>query len=283
MAFEPIHEKRAPVPPSAMKRSQMLSSGLTVRQDFRDSVRFVMFETGYEGWEYATDGGTAFLVSFRGTIYALTCRHVLKNFEYRQLVITHRKSASKGGKIAGIAGVLYPSSPTGAAVDSDILDVCVVKFVAEVDADFFESSAYIVDKNTITTSQEGHRLLVAGALKDKSSIIEPDIKAGFCLLEYKDNGVTTSDPTVRNAIAEFRDPEFNSITGLSGAPVYDHTANALCGMVVRGGMVGSRSMIYYIDMSDIYRVLDAAHHNLPTTAYTKGVIQKFRQGMVSRG
>jgi hypothetical protein len=37
-------------------------------------------------------------------------------------------------------------------------------------------------------------------------------------------------------LAEFKDPEFASVTGISGSPVFDVTANALCGMVVRGGM-----------------------------------------------
>ena len=40
-----------------MKVEQRLSSGLMVRQDVRQAVRFVMFETGVEGWDYATHGG----------------------------------------------------------------------------------------------------------------------------------------------------------------------------------------------------------------------------------
>ena len=53
------------------KIEQRLSTGITVRQDFKDSVRFVFFWTGFEGWEYATHGGTAFVVNFRGRPFAL--------------------------------------------------------------------------------------------------------------------------------------------------------------------------------------------------------------------
>jgi hypothetical protein len=55
-----------------------------------------------------------------------------------------------------------------------------------------------------------------------------------CRLEFTDVGLGTSDPTLRTGLAEFKDPEFKSITGISGSPVFDITANALCGMVVRG-------------------------------------------------
>jgi hypothetical protein len=47
--------------------------------------------------------------------------------------------------------------------------------------------------------------------------------------------------------------EFSSITGISGSPVYNKTANALCGMVIRGGMSGPACTIYYVDVLDIVR------------------------------
>ena len=71
-----------------MKVQQRLASGTIIAQDFRTSVRFPIFETGYEEWPYATNGGTLFLVTFRGRVVGLTCRHVLHGFDWRQLRIT---------------------------------------------------------------------------------------------------------------------------------------------------------------------------------------------------
>src|SRR6266852_9221072 len=71
-----------------MKITQTLRSGIALQQDFRDSVRFVMFETGLEGWEYATHGGTAFVVNFHGKLFGLTCRHCFGDFDWRQLSLT---------------------------------------------------------------------------------------------------------------------------------------------------------------------------------------------------
>ena len=58
-----------------MKVQQRLASGTIITQDFRTSVRFPIFETGYVEWPYATNGGTLFLLTFRGRVFGLTCRH----------------------------------------------------------------------------------------------------------------------------------------------------------------------------------------------------------------
>src|SRR5262245_2477427 len=73
------------------KRSQRLATGVTVRQDFRDCARMVLYDTGDPQWRYATHGGTAFVVVFNKRPYAFTCKHVLHDFEWYQLVITNTK------------------------------------------------------------------------------------------------------------------------------------------------------------------------------------------------
>ena len=50
---------------------------------------------------------------------------------------------------------------------------------------------------------------------------------------------------------------FKSVEGISGSPVFDRTANALCGMVVRGGMNGGSCNLIYVDIFDIMRLLEA--------------------------
>jgi hypothetical protein len=44
------------------------------------------------------------------------------------------------------------------------------------------------------------------------------------------------DEILREAYAEFADPEFTEVTGLSGSPTFDATLNRLAGMVVRGAL-----------------------------------------------
>jgi hypothetical protein len=110
---------------------QTLSSGVLIRQDIRTSIRFVMFETEYPEWQYATDGGTLFLVNYRNRIFGITCLHVFKTFNVKNLIATARKMALKGAKVAGITGLLKLGTPSGEAVESDILDICLVEFARE--------------------------------------------------------------------------------------------------------------------------------------------------------
>jgi hypothetical protein len=49
-----------------VKRTQVLASGLAIRQDYSQAIRAVFFETDHEEFIYATNGGTAFIVNFRG-------------------------------------------------------------------------------------------------------------------------------------------------------------------------------------------------------------------------
>jgi hypothetical protein len=100
-------------------------------REFRTSVRFPIFETGYEEWPYATEGGTLFLVTFRERVFALTCRHVLGSFDWRQLRVTEAKF---GKMFAPIRGLVYPSDPKGEAIDTDILDIALIEFAPEVGA-----------------------------------------------------------------------------------------------------------------------------------------------------
>jgi hypothetical protein len=252
------------------KRNQTLSSGLVVQQDFSESVRAVFFQTEFEDFLYATHGGTLFLVSFRGRVYALTCKHVFGDFPEGTLFITQEKQGIKGSKPAPVAGAVFPSAPVGEAVGTDVTDICVIQFADDMAPDFFKGGPYIIDENTVGTSKAGHQLLVAGVLKDKTQIIPPDITMGFCLLELRDAGPYPSDPFLRHAEAQFSNPAFDNVTGISGAPVFDQTASVLCGMVVRGGMVGNHCSIKYIDIFDITKLLEGVSNQAERAFYTKG-------------
>ncbi|MGA7452190.1 MAG: hypothetical protein WBW73_13195, partial [Rhodoplanes sp.] len=68
-----------------MLETQVLSSGLMIRQDFAEAVRPVFFQTESEEFLYATHGGTLFLVVFRGRVYGVTCAHVFGDFPHGRL------------------------------------------------------------------------------------------------------------------------------------------------------------------------------------------------------
>ena len=155
-----------------MRVTQRLSSGLIIRQDFRTSARFVFYDTGYAGCEYATHGGTLIVVLYKGKPYALTCLHIRKDFKWEQLVVTDKRT---GSKAAGLKSISYPSRPKDAAVDTDILDIAVVEFSDDVNAPFFDDAPYVLDSKTIARSSVGDILLAYGALKENSQIVERSI------------------------------------------------------------------------------------------------------------
>ena len=187
----------------------------TLKSDFEDAVRPILFDTGVEEWQYATHGGTAFVVSVRGRPYVLTCRHVFKDFDESQLIVFARKHARKGDKPAPIKEVCYPSSPLAAAIDTDVSDLCLIEFSESVSNEFFHENVYVFDDDTISSSAPGDKLLLCGALKEKTFIDPPDITIGYCRLELTDDGAT-SDPIMRKAAAQYADPEFSDATGISG-------------------------------------------------------------------
>lgn len=246
---------------------QTLASGVIIRQDFQTSVRFVFFDTGDAFWPYATHGGTLFVVNYRGKPYGLTSRHILQDFNWNDIVITNKRH---GDKIAGITAVYYPSEPKRDAVDTDLLDVAVIRFSAEITPTFFEGDeCYIVDDGTVVVSKAGDTLLVSGALKEKSQITEELIAPNYCLLELQDVVQNTSDPTLRSCVGKFNNPEFSDVLGLSGSPVFNVTRSALCGLVVRGALKDNVCCLWYVDFCDIMQLLKAVHAGCAEASFDK--------------
>jgi hypothetical protein len=143
-------------------------------------------------------------------------------------------------------------------------------FDDDIASDFFGGSEYSMDEKAFGTSRIGNELFVCGVLKEKTHIDPPDITMGYCRLEFRDAGAT-SDPFLRLARAQFLNPKFESIVGISGSPVFDRTTNSLCGMVIRGGMNGTKCEIRYVDIFDIVRLLEAVHAHAPQTYYMKNI------------
>lgn len=246
----------------------MSSQGIFIRQDIRKSVRFVMFETGYEYWRYATHGGTAFIVSYFRKYYGVTCSHVRKDFDFSKIVLTNLKF---GDMVAGISAIYYPTRASGAALDAEMLDIAVIEFSEDASASFFNDQAYIIDTNTIATSSMKDSLVVCGSLKDPSIIDEDVIKPVFSVFECADGGFSKNDITRRYAEARYNNPEINTLTGISGSPVFNVTKNALCGVVTRAGINDGHANFHYVDIYDIDKIIHSIRFDQSETSYQKFV------------
>lgn len=239
-------------------------------QSVTDCIRFVMFETGLEEWPYATHGGTLFVVSLHGEVFGLTCKHVLADFSWSALCVSNRKY---GDTIAGLSTIHKPSAPVGSAVGTDIEDIAVVRFSSDVTEEFFGRTAYVLDNGTYGTSNNDDRLEAHGALKQLSEITSEAIKPVFATLEATDAGAISGDPTLRCAKGRYVGREFDNVAGMSGSPVFNVTQGLLSGMVVRGGYNSGLCTLWYIDVFDIVKVLDAIISGSNSAAYTKTILR----------
>jgi hypothetical protein len=236
-----------------------------VPKEIVDSVRFVCFETHLEDFRLATNGGTAFVVRYRGTPFAITCRHVLNGFSVDDLVITDAKF---GRKVARIRGIYHPGNMRDDSEGSDLSDICVIAF-NDFDGEFFDG-AYDLDRWAAARSEPANQLIATGFLKQKSHIDPPNIFAGLGFLEFRDAGVANFDHALRRGLATYANPDFDSISGMSGSPVYNLNGKALCGMVARGGLQKEgRCIVYFIDIFDIVQFLDAVAAGSSNVSYFK--------------
>ena len=158
-----------------------------------------------------------------------------------------------------------------------MIEITVVRFSADVDANYFKGTCYILDEGTVVTSQEGDKLLAYGALKQKSEITETVIAPVFGELEGVDKGASASDPTLRKAEGVYQNLEFDNIAGMSGSPMFNATQQRLCGMTVRGGLNGNHCTFWYIDIRDIMEVLNAVIEGRADTEYQKTIARRVKE------
>jgi hypothetical protein len=240
----------------------------TTRQDFATSVRPILFNTGMDEFQYATHGGSAFVVGYEGRPYAITCRHVFKDFDEGQLTIFGAVSPIKGDKPARVKTVCYPTSPKASAVDTDVTDFCVIEFEDTVTTDFFDGSAYPFDKQNICSSAAWDRLVIFGAVKEKTVIDPPNIQVAFCRLEASDNG-PSADPFMRRGSAQYANLGFSSPAGISGAPTFNITRYGLCGMVCRATLHNGRFDFMYADAFDLFHFVEGVSRRASNIFYTR--------------
>lgn len=204
-----------------------------------------------------------FIINFRGRYYGLTAKHVFKDFEISQLVVARDKMPQKGTPPAPIEQVALM------AEDGDISDLAVILFTEDIDPNFFHGTAYVIDEKTVGSSDTAHKLKVYGYLKDKTNIDydSKSVTAGYCDLEFRAVGETSSDHFIRSAMATYSGHDFTTLTGISGAPVFDETVNRLCGMVVRGALNNGAATIWYIDIFHINKALEAISTKMTNVSY----------------
>jgi hypothetical protein len=232
------------------------------------------------GKQYASVsyGGNAFLVNYNNAVYLVTAGHVKGTFQWPQMVLTGRQLCRRGDLPAKVDGPWGPTLPLDGAAGSDVMDLSIFKVNEPLS--FFYDPAYIIDKNTVGTSNEGDKLLACGSLKEASSLVGNEVETGFSRLELDDAGYSGFDPVLRTATAEYNNPDFSSITGLSGSPVFNVTQNKLAGMIVRGGLQPTNTagtfkcIAHYVDIFDLLKVLDCVHNGKDGTHYFKDVVVK---------
>lgn len=241
---------------------------LTPIDRLKASTRMVLFETGYEGWEYSTNGGTVFLVAYEGKPYAITARHVAHTYDWKTLCVMDRKS---GSEIAGLKAVSFANGLFGDAEGTDFGDVVVVEFSPDIDSAFFGGDIYPLDETTTSRADTGDALLAYCVPKEKTEIKDGVIRPTFAALGFVDDGPHAHDAFLRTCFARWAEPGLTSLSGLSGSPVFNSTKGVLCGVMVRGGIQGRDATGKYLDIDDVLRLVRCVHQGETATNYTKTV------------
>lgn len=237
-----------------------------VSNDYTRSVRFLFFQTNFEDFPYASYVATAFVVSFEGRYFVLTCEHNEQDFSWHDVVITDSRF---GQNAAGIKAIYKPDRPSGYAVGSDILDVRVIELDDDASASFFCDNAYILCPETICQSNEKDVLELNGALKELSEIQRNDLSPTFARLEFMDFGRHTHDIVLRNGKAKCGEDWPIKLSGISGSPVFNKTQKKLCGMTMRAGREGDDANMWYVEIGDILQILTGVQAGKLEVLYQK--------------
>ncbi|WP_420966827.1 hypothetical protein [Bradyrhizobium sp. B120] len=230
-----------------------------------NALRAVFFQTNNTEYPHATHGGTLFIVTYRGRPYGVTCEHVFGDFDPNMLHVSARAELKPGQLSARLKNLGFASNLGGAAVGSDLGDLCIIEFADDLAPDFFGDTAYPIEDRTVGSSEAEHDLFAIGILKEKSLLL-PNGNFAVCVLPLRDRG-RTSDLLLRQASARYSETEYKTITGMSGAPVFDLTKQVLCGMVIRGSYRDGLCEVRYLDVRHIVSLIHSIHTRTPRDFY----------------
>jgi hypothetical protein len=222
--------------------------------DIRRAVRVVLFANESEEYPYSTYGGTLFVVRYKGKFYALTCRHVFKEYTSEELIVWREAQPKKGSLSALITGMVSFEG------DDELQDLTVIEFDDEVSSDYFGDDFFDLAAGDVELSEVGQSLRVHGYIKEKTNIGHDAQSITTLLVDLKmhDTGAPSQDHFIRRAQATWPSPPYKSVAGLSGAPITDEQTGLLCGMVVRGNMSNNTATIWFIDAFHIMKAIEAA-------------------------
>lgn len=240
------------------------------------AIRPILFQTPNNDYPYVTNGGTIFIVKFRGVLYGVTCMHALRGFDLGTLFVLSDKNPNNKSLGAPLESYHHPSAPEHEAVDTDINDICIITFKPNISDDFFGGTEFTISEETVGTSRVGQRLVVLGVLKEKINLFSSSPIFGYCRLEFHDAGPHIHDHILRRGKSKYAAPEFSSLTGISGAPVFNRTENKLCGMVVRGSLAENIGHILFVDVYDILQLLDGVIKKANGRDYKKKAADIYR-------
>ncbi|MCK1553426.1 hypothetical protein IVB11_31360 [Bradyrhizobium sp. 177] len=221
------------------------------------ALRAVFFQTDYAEYPHATHGGTLFIVKYDGRPYGVTCNHVFGDFDPNMLHVSARTELSPGQMSAKLQNLGSARNLGGAAEGSDLNDLCVIEFADDLAPDFFGDTAWPIQDKAVGSSETGHDLFAIGLSKEGSQLL-PNGNFARCLLPLRDRGAT-GDSLVRLATARYGEAGFETITGMSGAPVFNLTKQVLCGMVLRGGFAAGLCQVRYLDIRHVIHLIHMIH------------------------
>jgi hypothetical protein len=219
-----------------------------------ESVRFPLFRTPIEGWPFATNVGTIFLVNFLDRTYAVFPKHIARNFDLSDLLVT---STLTEVKAIGLNRYLLVRGASEQFESSDIEDLCIGVLPETVKASDFQST-YPLSDISYEQPQQGDRLTIFGFIKDESFINENTIQAAYQTIEVSDFGPYGFDTNLRVAFGEFQSEVIRSVKGMSGAPVFNNRTKAVCGIVLRGDLKPNGDVsFYYLEGTHVVNTLVA--------------------------
>lgn len=218
----------------------------------------MMFENEFEGFDYSARG-TAFLCFYRQQLYAVTARHVIKDYDAGALrVMIHPDERDFLPHNAQVS--LVPVDPH----ESDYTDLAILPIELTMfdqrrfrDWPPFELSEELVDSKPSLTGT----MIFRGFPSDKSSIDFDiaKIKLQPVLLEGDRVGKA---PMAHCHEMKLRDVSpCSTLDGFSGSPVFWISAQdpprkeyRFAGVLIRGSYVSKRA--YYVEAEVLMRVLN---------------------------
>ncbi len=219
----------------------------------RSATRVALFETGYEDFPTASNGGTLTLVSMGDSVFALTCRHVCRGFEPLNLLIGQNRTSGFFTKAHSFFAI---ERTIDHAVGSDLDDLVAFWVPKDLGYKWFKEKPLLLSPRLKVPNDLGDKLYAVGNLKNGSTFDGRGGDVSWAELHLFDIGSSPIDVTLRCAQALSSLSTIGSISGISGGPVYNVTKGRLAGIIVRGGTPSQHEvLIHYIDIFDVLQFL----------------------------